>query len=250
MLGTLVELPATTGTSTAAPTPSPTETPSPTVTPVISPTPTPPSTIPSGQDLLARVATAFTTKNTVHVTQHWKLQESSRERQVINSQSDFSTKPRLEHSVVTTRTTRLDRKSAKTTTQREEIIIVKKREATKTGKKPWRCSAAPKASGTDPASGGSGIPATSRSVTNLGAETVGTVPVWHVREVDTLDILGQSLPVTLDFYIAQSDFTLVRVTESDSVTDSGKTATSTLVANFTRYGETVKATLPAACAGR
>lgn len=220
-----------------------------TATPVISPTASPTPSIPSGQDLLRKMATAVAAKNTVHVTTLSTVEAPGTARLVINEQGDFSLKPRLEHAVVTTRTTQLNRKPVKTTTERDTTIIVKKRQADKTGKKPWTCSAAPKVSGITPTTGGAGIAPTIRSVTNLGAETLNTVPVWHVRQVETLDIFGQSVPGTVDSYISQADFTLIRFTLFDSVTISGMTATSRIVEDYSRYGEKVKVTLPTACKG-
>jgi len=65
-----------------------------------------------------------------------------------------------------------------------------------------------------------------------------------------VELSGQTLPITADYYISQADFTLVRVTASASGTISGVTVNENIVQNYTKYGEKVKVTLPAACKGK
>jgi len=65
-----------------------------------------------------------------------------------------------------------------------------------------------------------------------------------------VELSGQTLPITADYYISQADFTLVRVTASASGTISGVTVNEKIVQNYTKYGEKVKVTLPAACKGK
>jgi hypothetical protein len=224
-----------------------TDTSTPTATPVASPTVTSPPSIPSGQDLLTQSGTAVAAKNTFHETLRLNLAIPSLARVDERFQGDISLKPLLEHLVGTIRTTQLNTQPAKTTTQRAQIIVVKKKEGTKTGKKAWSCSAVDQT--TQVASGLLGS-AQIQSVDNLGAETVGAVPAWHVRAVVTVKVSGQTLPATADLYISQADLTLVRMIASASASISGVTVNEKVVQNFSKYGEKVKVTLPAACKGK
>lgn len=218
-----------------------------TTTPVPSPTVTATPSVPSGQDLLTQMSTAMVAKNTYHGTYRSVTEVPAVQRQVENLQADVSIKPALEREVGTIRLTQLNRQPTKSTTQRERVILVKKRLATKTGKKAWACTTVSQVAQTV----GSVHGATKiESLTTLGPETVSAISVWHVREVATVSILGQSVPVTADFYISQADFTMVRATISDSLTISGITATANVVQDFSKYGEKVKVKLPAACKGK
>lgn len=226
-----------TGTGTGTP---------PATTPVASPTATVTPSLPSGQDLLARMVTAMAARNTYHVTTHSDEEIPLMARAISTSQEDVSTKPRLGHFVETTRTTRLDTWPARTTTRREESVIVKNSVATRIGTKPWSCTTI---SQITQVVGGVFGPPKIQSIDNLGPETVDFTPAWHVREVAVLTFEGQLEPITADYYISQADFTLVHVTGSDSLTFSGVTAHATIVQDVTNYGETVRVRLPAACKG-
>lgn len=226
---------------------TPTDTPTPTATPVPSPTVTATPSIPSGQDLLTQSGTAVTAKNTFHETLRLNLEVPSTARVVERFHGDVSLKPLLEHLVGTARVTQLNTQPAKTMTQREEIVVVKKKTASKTGKKAWSCTTTDQ---TTQIVNGILASAKIQSVDNLGPETINAVPVWHVRAVVTVDVSGQTLPITADYYISQADFTLVQVTASASGTISGVTVTEKIVQNFSKYGEKVKVTLPAACKGK
>lgn len=232
-----------TGTGTGTPT---------TGTPVVVPTVIATPTIPSGQDLLTRMAAAMAAKNTYHETTHSTVEIPSITRGGVTAQSDVSIKPRLWHIIATTRATMLNVQPARTTTRRQEVVVVKQKLAVKVGKRAWSCSSVPSGAQVGaqvlvPASGTARI----KSIDNLGAETVNTVPVWHVREVVTVSAAGTSTPlITGDYFISQADYMLVRLTSSGSMTVSGVTGKVTNVQDYTNYGEAVNVTLPAACKGK
>jgi len=71
------------------------------------------------------------------------VETPSTSREVENHRGDVSLKPALEHIPGSDRTSQLNTKPAKTTAQREEIVEVKKKEATRTGKQPCMCGSAP-----------------------------------------------------------------------------------------------------------
>jgi len=213
-------------------------------TPVASPTVT--QSVPSAQDLLTEMHTAVAAKNSVHTTLRMRVEAPSTARVVETLQGDISNRPQLAHMVGRIRTTQFNTQPAKTTTQREELIIVKNRVATKTGKKAWSCTTTNQITQV----GGGITPTTTTSIDTLGPETVDTIPVWHVREVDTVDSSGQSVPLTVDYYISQADFTLVRATVAVSVSDSGGTLNMQIAEDNTKYGEKVQAALPAACGAK
>lgn len=233
------------GQSTATGTGTPT-----TGTPVVLPTVTSTPTIPGAQDLLTRTGAAVTAKNTFHETSRVTVEVPSIARQVQSLQADISGKPLLEHAVETIRMTQLNTQPAKTTTQHDEIVVVKKKLAVKVGKKAWSCTSVPSAAQTAQALGQVIGTPTLKSVETLGAETINSIPVWHVRAIATLSVSGSSAPLTADYFISQADLTMVRVTVSGSVTVSGVTASVTSVQDYTKYGEKVKVTLPAACKGK
>jgi hypothetical protein len=214
-----------------------------TATPSPTPTVTPISTIPSGQDLVNQMSAAFKTKNTVHAVAHEVTdltEPSTHVRVVIDLTQDESEKPLRGHVTGTVKTTLLIPAPAKTKTQHEQFIVAKSKVATKIGKKAWTCNILSTSSQTS----------TIVSIKNLGADTVNTVPVWHVQELATVDITGQTVPVTADYYISQADGTAVRSTTSDSLTSNGVTENATTLNDYSRYGETVHAKLPAACKGK
>ncbi len=218
-----------------------------TATPSPTPTVTPTSTIPSGQDLLNQMSAGFETKNTVHAVTHevTDLTEPSTHLRVTTDLTqDLSEKPLRGHVTGTIKTTILIPAPATTKTQHDQVIVAKSKVATKIGKKAWTCSVLTTSSSSSTTS------STIVSIKNLGADTVNTVPVWHVQEFATIDITGQTVPETADYYISQADGTAVRSTTSDSLISDGATANTTTVTDFSRYGETVHAKLPAACKGK
>jgi hypothetical protein len=94
------------------------------------------------------------------------------------------------------------------------------------------------------------------SLVNEGTDTVDGVTVWHVHGVlaptatSTPGSQSQSVQTTgtMDDYISQADYTLVRTTVVASVTGSQNTQTSLAVTlDFSKYGEQFHIKLPKAC---
>jgi hypothetical protein len=168
---------------------------------------------------------------------------------------DQSIKPARAHEVAT-----LTGKSVTSTGATKKVNqhlvadLVGKHFALRQGKKAWQCSTASQAT----AGLGSVLPSGSmpfQNATNLGSVTVNGVPAWDVSATTSLDLgsltspsLG-SAPITVpvDFYIAPSDFTLLRETATIDASISGATVHETVTATFSKYGETVKVKLPSAC---
>lgn len=85
-------------------------------------------------------------------------------------------------------------------------------------------------------------------VTDLGPDTIGGMPVWHLRlTASRSDEEQTQASVQLDLAIAQSDDRIVRLTEQTVSTDPVHPEEITVSASLSRYGQPMTAELPAAC---
>lgn len=85
-------------------------------------------------------------------------------------------------------------------------------------------------------------------VTNLGPDTLGGMPVWHLRLAASRSDQEQTqTSVQLDLTIAQSDDRIVRLTEQSVSSDPVHPEEMTVSASLSRYGQPMTAELPAAC---
>lgn len=219
----------------------------PTGTPTVAtavPVPSPTVSIPTGKELLKLMNVALAAKNTFHLVGHLTENVPSIMRLVESTVEDASLKPRLDRSVTVYETTQLTVKPRQTKRLRLTTILVKKRTALKIGTSAWSCTSPT----TSAPPIGLTMPAEVGPVKNLGLGTINSIPVWHVRAVAPLGA-GNSPPVTVDYYIAQSDDTLVRETYSSSFGAPKGTSRVKLVIDVSKYGKAVMVTLPATCRG-
>jgi hypothetical protein len=179
---------------------------------------------------------------------HINGSDRSTERIAGAFQADVSLNPQREQFAGIIRTTRLNMHPATSVTQRERVIVFGQREATKTDQQAWNCGSTNRVTPDASVQNSSDIRV--EFTYTLDPEIVGTMPVWHVRQVDTSDMIGSSFPLIEDYYISQENFTLIRRTVSISVVVSGITTAVTTVRDFTKYGDDVHVALPAACKGK
>ena len=204
----------------------------------------------SAQRLLDLSSAAVTAKNTYHESSHETMNVPKQQRQVMTSQADYSSKSLLVHEVDTTKTTTLNSRPQHTKTQHTEMYIVKNRVPMRFGHKAWQCINLDQLSGQLGAIVSSTVGSvTIQSQDNLGQDTVDGQSVWHVRVAITVTLGGQDLPMTIDYYIAQSDYTMVRDTAVASFTLQGVTPNENMTNDYSRYGEAVWVKLPGACKG-
>jgi hypothetical protein len=233
---------------TTSPTATPTGvTATPSTTPVATPTGTVTPTVPAAQDLLDSMNTAMTARNTYHIAEHQVAVIRKQMRDVVDARSDESIKPLMARLKETDHVTTLSRQPPTTTVRHSTTILVKKRGATRTNHGAWQCINLGKiqqqvGSVVSSLVGSAHL----ESEDTLGLETVNSVPVWHVRVL--IGLSSQKKPLTSDYYISQSDRTLVRETVSGTLTILNTSVTESILEDYSRYGESVHITLPAACA--
>jgi hypothetical protein len=233
----------TTPAATAIPTLTPTATA--TLAPSATSTPSIPSG-PSGSVLVKKMQKAFVTKNSYRVSTHGKFAIGSTPMFIWTIQKDISLKPQLAVWVETDQS-RATTQQVGLKTVHVRQVIVGDQEAAKEDKLAWRCF--PASHITTGATGLQGAKMTNPPV-NLGSERVGTIQVWHVRQVGTFKSNGNTDPVFMDYFISKSNFTLVRSTLSAALLSSGVVTDLTSDDVFTKYGENVHAKLPAGCGGK
>jgi hypothetical protein len=228
-----------------------TGTPTATATPTLTPTPTP-AAPPTGADLINEMLQAIVAKNSFHAVATEKLSVPGQAHVKIQTVTDESLKPLRLHEVDTE--TGLGKVNGKNTTINIRLvdITVGKRSALRVGKGKWSCgkSQAANAATMMPIQAAQLF----RKAVNLGAAIVRGTPVWHVHATLKLNV-GSTTPSTgggpltlpVNFFIAQSDFTLLRETSTIKQRLGSGTLKETLREDITDYGETVSVKLPGAC---
>jgi hypothetical protein len=133
--------------------------------------------------------------------------------------------------------------STKATTQRQVILDSKRYEATRTGSKAWSCV---KHKTLDPATYDLTLGLTSASgAQTIGADNVNGTAVWHIAASENDP--QNNTTGTADYYISQTDGTLVRQVVDATQSSNGLSLNVHLAADYSQYGEAVKVKLPTAC---
>jgi hypothetical protein len=155
----------------------------------------------------------------------------------IAGRADISSRHKRAH-VVSTENAKQLKPSPSSAKLRLESISVGKRSAMRTNKQSWECVAA-SSSDYDLAAL---LPHANKPI-DLGPAAVGQVSVWRVR-VTASDSTGK---YRVDYFIAQSDYSLVRLGEKITIGTGTSTATVKATLDYSRYGESVTAKLPRKC---
>jgi hypothetical protein len=222
-----------------------------TATPTPTPTATP--TVPVGSELLDKMLQADAATNSYHAVLTGKVSTSSKIKITEHGVIDSSLTPLRFHEVVTSKGSRKTKKgkTRKISTQLAEVAVGQ-RIALRNGKGKWTCATVTQLA----AAAGITLPATApqfKNATNLGQTTVTGIQVWHVRADVPLNLgslsglVSGAQTIATDFYIAQSDFTLVRDAVSAKLSIAGITWRETVTQDNSKYGEAVHVRLPAAC---
>lgn len=226
----------------------------PSATPTPSPTPVG-TQVPSADALLKQMAAADLAKKTVHLKESLTL-TSTVVRDVSASHGDESLRKAEIREYGTDRTTDLTKQPPRTKVTHSAIILVKTEAAIRENHKAWQCVNLKKFESTLAGSIGSILNSASITEANLGTTTVDEIPVWHVQVTVSLPgFTTPGQPAVEDMYISQADNTLVQETTSLTSTlniESGKKTKSlqlaeSVVDNYSKYGESVRFRLPAAC---
>jgi hypothetical protein len=245
--------------------PPATATPQPPPPATTTPQPTP-TALPSAADLVAGMERAQEGKGSVRWTERdtYTTPHASRELDTIHG--DISWRDGLLRQLTTTRTTNLRKKPNPTHISTSTDLVAGGILATRTNKQPWDCSALDLSSGGSSGSGssstdlGTALLGNARfTETNLGAETLNGVPVWHLRETMAIPgVTPKGKPGVGDYYVTQADDTPLREIVSLTTTfvfpGEGSSYTRVKViqhstTNFTAYGETFHVRIPRACRG-
>jgi hypothetical protein len=259
---TPTDTPTVTLTPTATPTPTitptpliPTATPVPTVTPMptltatsaplptATPVASPGAPTPSGPDLIRRLQQALATKGSAHLDISSTTEDAEKDTTVVTTTADISSRAHRSHLSTRRTSTYHTGRSTSTSHSSDESMWVGKVEAVRTGSLGWQCLTYR----TVPPSTYdlSMVPGKLQKATNLGADSLSGAPVWHVQAQWSDGGLAQTW--TIDYFIDQASRLPVRVNIAISHKLVGSTALTTMHVDYSRYGESVKVQLPAAC---
>jgi hypothetical protein len=194
---------------------------------------------------------AVAARNSYHVVETNKVTAAGTLTLTVRLVGNASTKPRRAHEVITEKGKETISGRTKKLHAKLTAIVVGNRLALRQGKKAWQCQSFKSTAQATSALVGS---IQYKNAVNLGATTLNGISVWHVHADVTADLgtIGVSLGnqkflMPTDFYIAQSDGTLVREKGTIDTTTSGVTLHDVTTVTITKYGVKVTAKLPAAC---
>ncbi len=234
-----------------------------TATPVATGIPTATATVvetpalPMGKDLVAAAQQLLLARKTAHLV----ITGTSRSGQVtgkIQGAGDVEFSTGNSHQITTSHTTRLVHQRRVTSSLRVEQIQVGKTLATRTKGGAWACI--PVTTATQPFDLSNPFntkhPAATVTFTTVGLVTILGAPAWHVRVTDAAPqpaALGGKISV--GYYIAQADSTLLRVSVNLKARLNLGTAKKKKLVSYSivetedlsNYGEAVTFTLPKAC---
>lgn len=213
-------------------------------TPSPTPTPTVVPALPAGSSLLRRMQAATERLGTRREVAHDVIVEPNGTRNVLDSTADVSYRRDRERIAYT---------GQGASAAPEEAILVGHLEATRMAGASWDCidwnKKLPGSQVVTLSEDPNALP--HGRITTIGAETRGGVLVWHVRvrqhESSTLDTLTITTDATLDYYIAQSDYTLREDHRVISIRDDTGTSTITGTTHYSDYGAAFHINLPRAC---
>ena len=144
-----------------------------------------------------------------------------------------------------------------------DLVITQKYLAAKQPGHAWSCVNLAKAVKAQKIPATAGVPTTSTGSVHVskpvlvGADTIDGAAVWHLRSTVREKVQAQAkskktqtLRISIDLYVNQTDYTLPRVVETvgQKVQKTQVTVNETI--DLTQYGETVHVTVPTACKGR
>ena len=219
-----------------------------------------PAVVPSAKSLLAAALAQFAAQKTVHVKYGLseKLPIGKGVTIAMASEGDMSlVKPQQGHLVTAQTVSGVGQPSQ--TLPVAESIFRGKPLASRSGIGPWKCTKLKTSLSSTQLSLSPSISGPSAAHTtlhfskalNLGPETIDGTPVWHLRNTGRLSVgAKKTLEVErlqLEYYVAQSDLTLRRLTEIGAATISKQKLTANVTADFSMYGEPVNVVLPAEC---
>ncbi len=181
----------------------------PSATPVATPTAAP--SLPSGRELLRRMKAATDRFGTHREEDQLVTFYPNGSRSMVNAISEVSIRRNRSRTVETFHPSHPDGWGSAYTV---ESVLVGSRDATRGLRAAWDCTDLKK---TLPGTGfGVSEPQVATThfngrIRTLEATTVGTLPVWHVREMSHQAFHGEgvlTISTTIDYFIAQKNFTL------------------------------------------
>jgi hypothetical protein len=196
---------------------------------------------PDPQELLGKAAATILSAGSYHLTITWDISIPGTLDSITHSHGDVAVRPLGAHLYLHTHTTRFDGSSG-AATQREQEVVAQGRVAVGGKGKRWTCARL-RDPGVALGTLLPGVSATHRiSLQTVGPDTVDGVAVWHVREVDAVS--GSAHRATIDYYISQSESTLVEDVVTAQQTLNDEPVTETLTHHYSKYGEQVRFKLP------
>lgn len=233
--------PSPTGTPLVAPTSEPALTSSPTASPTIGP--------PSGPDLIVAMKSAVKEAGSVRAAGSVSLELLRHSRIVENITANTSWTQAMVK--LSGQITQIDfTKPPKSTSQMGTYVEVATHSASKLGRAKWLCETSSRTLKNNLLLLAGFLYTKKVGALNLGAAIVDSVPVWHVRAIQTsrpIEYLPPTRPLQADLYISQTDNTVVRETWSLTVATPTARLKQSLTLDYSNYGEMFSATLPKAC---
>ncbi|MDQ2745147.1 MAG: hypothetical protein M3Z66_23015 [Chloroflexota bacterium] len=203
---------------------------------------------PGARTLLGTAAATTLAAGTYHITSVWTVSVPAKLRSITHSHGDVATQPLEAHLYLDIDTSQLDGETPQPGTQREQQVVVGATVAVGGKGRSWNCAVLQdpgKVLGTLLPGSNSPVRVSYGPVT---AGMLGSVPVWRVREFDSVP--GGTQRATIDYFISQAESTLLRDVITERLALSNVPVTETLTHDYSRYGERIRIKLPLACAGR
>jgi hypothetical protein len=216
----------------------------PTITPTPTSVPTPTTSLPSGEQLLAIMRQLLRKAGSVRYLTT-VLSVTKKERVTATTHADISWRHNRLREHDLTKRIMLARQPVGGTIERRTLLFAHQMAASRSSlNRRWYC---------EPLSGvrvgKSFLPfqVGAPPATNLGLTTMNGSTVWHVQARGVMVYTWGLHAATADFYIAQGDHTLRELDIRGTARLAGKTERDSIDERYSRYGEPVRVTLPAAC---
>ena len=198
----------------------------------------------NANDLLTRSQAAVRAKNTSHLALTMRLSVLGSQRVQLHFEGDLSQRPALARFVAQSQ---LPTQANGIQSLRITEIIVGNTIATGETGKAYKCGRVK--SITQAYQGIIGTPQRG-SATLLGTGAVGEVAVYRIRAVTTRTVQGATVHAPLVYSIARATLLPIRVTGTVNTQINGVPLREKIMASYSRYGQPVHVSLPAACAKR
>lgn len=215
-------------------------------------------TLPSGADLIAQMQDAVRSAGSAHLTFGGTLVDTALTSGSVGGEGDVSARDQRSHLIADIPVIVSDGAIKTTLIAREETIRVGHREADRTAfpspqsgaaggqetaGQQWQCTTVKRIP--PEMYDLVGVPADLTDVVDVGPDTIGDVPVWHITGSSVDKTTNESQKH--DYYISQRGSLLIRQTFTIALNPGPTQTTETLAVDYSRYGESVHVTLPATC---